>query len=333
MEATGAVSYLGVPLLDLDGRILGHLAVLDTRPMPEEPRSLALFKIFAARAAAELQRLRVESELRVKNDRLERLLNELKAAQTQLVQSEKMAAIGQLTAGIAHEINSPIGVIRSNFETARRCTAKLEEILEKAKEIAKNSQYQKFLGILKDNSQVSTIASDRIANIVSSLKNFTRLDEAEFARVNIHEGLDSTLTLIQHEIKDGIDVVKEYAELPEVHCCPSEINQVFMTLLRNAVQAIDNEGRVIVRTSTEKTNVSVQFSDTGKGISPENLKTLFDFGFTTKGRRVAMGMGLASAHNIIQDHKGELKVESEVGKGSTFTILLPSGLENTGETT
>ena len=261
-------------------------------------------------------------ELELKNEALE-------VAQTQLIQAEKMAAIGNLTAGIAHEINTPIGAINSNEDVVVRCVAKLESIFENnetANQVTKKSDYQTVFKILRENSQISTTAIKRIVKIVSSLKNFVRLDEAEFLKVDLHEGIENTLTLIQHEIKDKIHVAKEYGKLPKIYCSPSELNQVFMTLLRNAVQAIEQEGVTTINTSADEEKVYIRISDTGKGIPSEQLKTIFDLSFTTKDSRVGMAMGLVNAYQIIQQHHGELKVESEVGKGSTFTIILPMDL-------
>lgn len=251
---------------------------------------------------------------------------EIRDTQAQLVQSEKMAALGKLTAGIAHEMNTPIGAIRSTMDVLSRSSAKLEQIVENSEtlaEVKNSSGYQKSLKILKENSQVSQTASDRIAKIVSSLRNFTRLDESEFQRADLDEGIESTLTLIQHEIRDGIAVVKEFTGIPEINCYPSELNQVFMTLLTNAAQAIESEGTITIRTHADERNVYVSISDTGKGIPPEQLGALFEFSFTTIGSRVGVGLGLPNAYNIVRKHNGEIEVESEVGKGTEFTITLP----------
>ena len=265
-------------------------------------------------------------DLKEKNETVEETLEELKSTQAQLVQSEKMAALGKLAAGIAHEINNPVGALKSTMDILIRCAAKMKQITESGErltEVKDSSDFQKFLNILERNSRVALSAGDRIAKIVSSLKNFTRLDEAEFQKVNIHEGIESTLTLIQHEIKEEIEVVKEFGDIPNIFCYPGELNQVFMTLLANAVQAIENEGTVTIKTSSDNTSVYVKISDTGKGIPSENLARIFDPGFTTKSSRVGMDLGLSISYNIIQKHNGEIKVESEVGKGTEFVITLP----------
>ncbi len=265
-------------------------------------------------------------DLQEKNETLENTLGELKSTQSRLVQSEKMASLGKLAAGITHEINNPVGALKSTMDILIRCAAKMKQITESGETLAEvqdSSDFRKFLNILERNSRVALSAGDRIAKIVSSLKNFTRLDETEFQKADIHEGIESTLTLIRHEIREEIEVVKEFGDIPNIFCYPGELNQVFMTLLTNAVQAIENEGTVTIKTSADNTSVYVEISDTGRGIPPEQLEALFDLNFTTKKSRVGMGMGLPNAYNIIHKHNGEIKVGSEVGNGTKFVISLP----------
>ena len=292
------------------------------------------FEVEKAEKDAEITRLK-NVELKEKNLQLEQLLQELQAAQVQLVQAEKMAVIGKLTAGITHEINTPVGALKSTMDTMNRCGARINQILEDSNtlaEVRNNGDYQKSLKILQENREVASSASERIIKLVTSLKNFTRLDKAEFEKADIHEGLNSALTLLQHEMKDRVLVEQNYGDIPEIRCYPAELNQVFMTLLRNAAQAIEQKGTITIKTSSDENNVYVKVSDTGKGMPSEKIKTLFEFGFTTKDTRVGMGMGLINAYTIIQNHKGELKVESEVGKGSTFKIILPMDLKETFKT-
>ena len=151
------------------------------------------------------------------------------------------------------------------------------------------------------------------------------MDEATFQQTDIHEGLESTLTLIEHGLKEQINVVKEYGDIPHVTCYPGELNQVFINLLTNAVQAIRGKGIITIRTFVEDEKVYIQISDTGIGISSERMQNLFEPSFSHKDTRVKAGMGLFISYNIMQKHQGEIKVESEVGKGSTFTVILPVG--------
>ncbi|UCE17772.1 MAG: hypothetical protein JSV84_12935 [Gemmatimonadota bacterium] len=268
------------------------------------------------------------------NSELEATLTELKETQIELVHSEKMASLGKLAAGIAHEINNPIGALKSAADITAKCFSKMEHYFkrnERFSEIEKDIDFQKFFQILKDNSRIFSSASDRVANTVSSFIHFARLDEAEFGKVDIHEGLDNTLTVIQHEMKDGIHIVKEYGDVPAIACYPAELNQVFMNLLTNAFQSIEREGNIRIRTFVEKGTVHIQIADTGVGMSPDRIQELFDPSFERNGSRVKAGLGLFTSYNIVRKHKGQLKVESEVGKGSLFTVMLPTDFENERE--
>ena len=183
---------------------------------------------------------------------------------------------------------------------------------------------QKTLQVLQNNIQIMAKASDRIKDLVNHLNKFTGLDEAEYRKVNIHERIDSVLTLIQHDANGRISIKKEYGNIPEVYCFTNEINLVFMTVLTNSVQAIDNKGTITIKTSHKNNIVIIEIADTGKGIDQEKLNSIFDFNFTTKSTRISMGMGLVSAYNIIQKHKGDMEIKSELGKGTNVIITLPS---------
>ena len=189
--------------------------------------------------------------------------------------------------------------------------------------IQENAQFQKVMELLKDNTQIVVTAGKRVAQIVQSLRNFARLDEAEYQKADLHEGLDSTLTLLQHKLGDRISVIKEYGEIPEILCYPNELNQIFMNLLLNASQAIGDTGEITIRTFQKDNSVYVAIKDTGVGIPEDHFEQVFDPGFTTKGVGVGTGLGLSLCYQIVQNHKGEIKAESEVGKGSTFTVRVP----------
>ncbi len=253
-------------------------------------------------------------DLEEKNEALENTLGELKSTQTKLVQTEKMAVLGKLTAGITHEINNPVGALKSTMDVLTRCVTKIRDAGEPE---------PKVLDLLEKNSQVAVSASDRISQIVESLKNFARLDEAEYQKVDIHTGIESTLSLVQHLIKEDIKVVKEYGNVPHIYCYPGELNQVVMTILTNTIQALETQGTIFIKTSSDDQAVYIKISDTGKGIPPDKLKSLFDISFVTKKSRVGMDMELSNAYHIIQKHNGEIQVESEIGKGTIFTISLP----------
>jgi signal transduction histidine kinase len=265
------------------------------------------------------------------NSELESTLNELKATQTELVQSEKMAALGKLAAGIAHEINNPLGALKSTASTSTQCILKIEQFFAEGDgltEIKNNVGFQKLFQILKANSQVFATVGARVTKIVNSFINFARLDKAGFAKVDIHEGIKNTLTLIQHEIKTKTNVKKEFGDIPKIVCYPGELNQVFMNLLTNAAQAIKGGGEITIRTFRDKGNVHIRIADTGVGIPPDKIEELFDPGFNKDGSRMKAGLGLFTSYNIIQKHQGQIKVESEVGKGTTFIIILPVDLNS-----
>ena len=251
---------------------------------------------------------------------------DLRNSQAQLVQQEKMAALGKLVAGIAHEVNTPIGTITSNADTLSRSLEKLSSTMESdqvPESVRALRPLKQVQSVLEDIARINQLACERIVNIVSSLRNFARLDEADLKTANLHEGIESTLTLVHHELKNRIEVVKDYGDIPAIRCHPNQVNQVFMNLLVNASQAIDGKGTITIRTFREGDIVNVRFSDSGVGIPPENLSRIFDPGFTTKGVGVGTGLGLSICFKIAQDHGGSIDVKSDIGQGSTFTVQLP----------
>ncbi len=275
----------------------------------------------------EVEKSQKEAEIhRLKNIELKQALDNLRETQVQLVQTEKMAALGQITAGIAHEINNPIGAVKSSADVSIRGLKKIKQVLEQSEsiqDVLNSNSYQKALDILETNSEVTLSAVERIASIVNSLKNFARLDEAEYKKADLHEGIESTLTLIQHEIGKNIKIKKDFGKIPAMNHFPNQLNQVFMTLLRNAIQAIGKKGAISIKTQLNGKNAIIKIADTGRGMPPEIRDSLFELGFTTKRSRVGVGMGLYTAYNIVQKHKGTIEVTSEVGKGTEFVIKLP----------
>ncbi|MFQ5602707.1 MAG: PAS domain S-box protein [bacterium] len=262
-------------------------------------------------------------------DALEEANRHLRETQSQLVQSEKMASLGMLVAGIAHEINTPIGAVHSMHDTLKRAVAKLKTVLKEqfSQEIYENHDIAMPLKIIDNANKVIESGSARVTNIVRRLRSFARLDEAELKTVDIHEGLEDTLTLIHHEIKHKIQVVKDYGKIKPISCYPGRLNQVYLNLFINAKQAIPDRGQIVVRTYQKEQYVFIEIRDDGVGIPQEKISKIFDPGFTTKGVGVGTGLGLSICYQIIQDHKGIISVESEVGKGSKFTIALPLNLD------
>jgi|GEM_PF-642276 len=268
---------------------------------------------------AEIERLK-NVELKEKNDQLAMLLNELKSTQSRLIQQEKMAALGSLVASVVHELNSPVGTMVSSRDVTVRSVEKIVAALDDGGD---SSQIDRAVKALNSSNGVTEEALERIVRIVESLKGFVRLDEAGFQCVDIRLGIDAALTLLQTKLAGRIKVHKEFNEIPKVPCYPGELNQVFMNLLTNAVEAIDGSGEITIRTSQVGREVQVEFVDSGAGIHQEQMKTLFDPSFSKKGSRVKAGMGLFTSFNIVQNHEGRIEVDSNPGEGSRFTVILP----------
>ena len=305
-----AQSRLIVPVLYRDnplGVMVFYLAASKKEWHEEE---ISLIEGLSAQLATAISQAELfETALRQKKE-LEEALIELKAAQSQLVQSEKMASLGQLVAGVAHEINTPLGAINSNNGILAKC-------------VDKNLKDNDIAEIAENAISVNKEAIRRISNLVKSLKNFARLDEAEYQEVNIHDGIKSTLTLISHELKNKIAVIEEFGKLPPMKCFPNALNQVFMNILINACQSIEDTGSIRIKTDKQGKYAVITISDTGKGISKEDWSRVFDPGFTTKGVGVGTGLGLSICYQIIEKHNGNISVKSEVGKGTEFKIEIP----------
>jgi len=257
----------------------------------------------------------------------------LQDTQAQLIQSDKMASLGQLVAGVAHEINTPIGAVNSMHDTLFRTLKRIKAICEEdiPADHPRLPQLQAAFKIVADSQQVIDSGTARVIDIITRLRSFARLDEAELKTVDIHQGLEDTLVLIHNEIKHHIDVVRKYGRIPPVSCYPGQLNQVFLNLLINAKQAIldrKDRGTITISTSAQDKNVTISIADDGAGISRQNLSKIFDPGFTTKGVGVGTGLGLSICYQIIQNHRGEIKVESNPGQGATFTVIIPVDLEN-----
>lgn len=240
---------------------------------------------------------------------LKQALEELKATQLQLINTEKMASLGQLVAGIAHEINTPIASIKSNNSVLIKLTSKIEN--EEIKQM-----FEQINSIDKE-------AIERISKIVVSLKKFVRLDEAELQEADINNEIDLTLEIIRHETKNKVEIEKHYGEIPKIKCYPNMLNQVFTNILINACQSIEDKGKITISTELQNKNLVVKIKDNGKGIPKENLNKIFTAGFTTKGIGVGTGLGLAISQTIIDKHKGKISVVSEEGLGSEFIITIP----------
>ena len=282
----------------------------------------------------------------------QRLLNKrLEEAHNQLLQSEKMASIGQLAAGIAHELNNPIGFVHSNMGTLESylrdlmdivdaydsCAALLDEETPQRRKIEKIKEERDFQYVREDIFNLLSESKDglgRVRKIVQDLKSFSHVGEQEWQPADLHQGLDSTLNIVWNELKYKCTVTKDYGELPKVFCLISQLNQVFMNLLVNAGQAIESKGEITIRTRRHDTDaVMIEICDTGKGIAPDHLNRIFDPFFTTKPVGKGTGLGLSLSYSIIQRHHGRIEVSSELGKGSSFRVIIPIEQPKAGSST
>ena len=280
------------------------------------------------------------AELQQAHDQLLTTNHKLEEAHNQLLQTEKMASIGQLAAGVAHEINNPVGFVNSNLASLELYVKSLLKVIdaydlnqdiftqfpERLQAIAAVKQEVELDYLREDIFALLSESNDglmRVKKIVQNLKDFSHVGTAEWQFADLHAGLESTLNIVNNEIKYKATVTKEYGDLPMIECLPLELNQVFMNMLVNAAHAIENRGEIAIRTGTQDDNVWIVFSDTGKGISPDNVTRIFDPFFTTKPVGQGTGLGLSLSYGIIQKHHGRIEVNSTVGVGTTFRIVLP----------
>ncbi|MGD0755069.1 MAG: AAA family ATPase [Bacteroidales bacterium] len=277
-------------------------------------------------------------QLNIQKEELNTTLDNLKYSQVQLVQSEKMASLGQLVAGIAHEINNPVNFISAGVDSLSNNLEEIRQVIEiyhkitarnvniKLKEIEELKERVNYKEAIREiNKLIDSIknGAKRTTEIVRGLRTFSRLDEDILKMADIHEGIDSTLILLHNKYKNRIEIVKNYSDLPFIECYPGQLNQVFMNILSNAVDAIDEKGTITISTSISGESVKVSIKDTGYGIH-ENLKTkIFDPFFTTKGVGKGTGLGLSISQSIIEKHKGTISFKSEQGNGTVFIITLP----------
>jgi len=280
---------------------------------------IAVIEGISAQLAAVLYQSRLFEKLDKQKNELEDALIKLKDAQIQLIQSEKMASVGRLIAGIAHEINTPIGALKSNCELLTKKSIPLT-----GKKI-EDAELKSFIDLYMQLDGINEEAVKRVSNLVKALKNFLHPDDAHYKQTDIHENLNSTLLLLRHEFKNRIIIIEDYSELPAVNCFPDLLNQVFMNILLNSAQSIVEAGEITIKTEYLRVTDSVRItiSDTGKGIEQDNLEKIFDPGFTTKGVGVGTGLGLSISYKIIEKHKGKISVHSQVNRGTSFIIEIP----------
>ncbi len=330
-----------MPFRDAEGRVVGILeSVRDITERVASEQALEQAFAEAHKLAEEVAASR--DVVQRQKAELEEAYHQLQESQAQLLQREKMASIGQLAAGVAHEINNPMGFISSNLGTMAKYTDRLSEFIAvqgqavesccgntsaAATELADQRKRLKIDYILNDVGNLikeSLDGAERVRKIVQGLKSFSRLDQAEVQAADINECLESTINIVWNELKYKAEVKKEYGELPKTVCNPQQLNQVFMNLLVNAAQAIEKHGTITVKTWADPTWVYVSVSDTGSGIPKDKISRIFEPFFTTKEVGKGTGLGLSIAYDIVvKKHKGTIEVQSEEGKGSTFTLRVP----------
>jgi len=286
---------------------------------------------------AQVVSLNDTTDLRAVTQELEKAYAELKEAQLQIFQQEKMASIGQLAAGVAHEINNPMGFISSNLTTLNKYIDRLAEFIAAGDQLLAGNTDAENLSSVRKRLKIDYIMADarqliaesqdgagRVRRIVQDLKSFSRVDQAECALINLNEALETTINIAWNEIKYVATLDREFGDIPQIKCYPQQLNQVFLNLLVNAAHAIgENMGSITVRTWSEDESVLVSVTDSGCGMPDEIQQKIFEPFFTTKEVGKGTGLGLSISYDIVRKHGGEIKVESEVGRGTTFIVRLP----------
>lgn len=255
-------------------------------------------------------------ELLVQNEELSETKGIIQKQQNMLVQNEKMASIGQLSAAIVHEINTPVGAIKSNAQM-------IEMLTQQGKKKHADPDVIKTLEKIDGLNGIVNQAADRVAGIIKSLKSYSRLDQSEFKASNLNEDLENVLLLTSNLWKNRIKIHENYGDIPMVKCYSGLLNQVFMNLVVNAIDAMENGGELTLSTYQEDQQVIISIADTGTGIAPELLTRIFEEGFTTKSKNKGSGLGLALSKDVVEKHKGRIDVHSTPGVGSTFKVIIP----------
>ncbi len=305
---------------------------------------LALVGIRLVRSFRELDEANdhLEEQVEQRTHDLRETLKELKASQAQLIQSEKMASLGQMVAGVAHEINTPLGYARSNAEIVRTSLTDIRALVDaQSRALALMTHEETDVEQVADalataEGRVTELVGEldsllvdtdhglkQIAELVGSLKDFSRVDRSRSDLFDVNDGIDAALKICGNQLKHRVEVVRSYGKLPQIECSPSQLNQVFLNLINNAAQAIDGEGKIYIHTTPSAMGVSIRVLDNGSGMSEEVRARIFEPFFTTKPVGKGTGLGLSIVYRIIEDHGGTIEVRSTPGKGSEFTIELP----------
>lgn len=327
--------FTAAPLRNADGVIVGAIETLQDvteRHRAQEALLQNQEQLEAQVSARTRQLSEINQQLEAERQELTHLLSKVDEAQQQLLQSEKMAAIGQLAAGVAHEINNPVGFVNSNLGTLKTYTQQLLQLIDayESGDAVNIAEQRKIadLDFLREDLpallEESRDGLERVTRIVQDLKDFSRVDQAERQRADLNAAMQSTLNVVRNELKYKADVILELGQIPEIVCIPAQLNQVFMNLLVNAAQAIPERGTITVRSGLERDHVWFEIEDTGSGMSEEVRKRIFEPFFTTKPVGKGTGLGLSISYDIVvKKHHGRMDVHSELGKGTCFRLWLP----------
>ena len=318
--AYGLRSIACAPLVGKEGN-LGILYLENNRTVGAfAHEDLSLLCAVGGQVGLAVENARFYDALQRANEELEAKVEERTAAlrktQLQLYQSEKMASLNRLAAGIAHEMNTPLGALKANLEL-------LSSMFQKLSAGPRDESESKLLRNLAEIAEESLTAGTRIMSVTQSLSSFARLDQAQYKVADINEGLEASVRLLDPSIRKNVEIQLDLGEIPPTTCYPALLNEAFMNLLVNGCQSIEEAGEVRIQSRADSQQITIHFRDTGSGIPPEVIDKVFDPGFTTRGVGVGMGLGLAIAYSIIKEHEGTIQVESELGKGSDFKIFLP----------
>ncbi len=309
--------------------MLGVLEIFSNQPRTWTEDEKDFAQAIADQVAVAIKQSMLYWELYEQKDRLADTLRDLQRKEAQLVQSEKMASLGQLVAGVAHELNNPISIVYGFLGHVGRRLDQLREALARGGPIDGEATFEELEDMLSRCKEGAL----RTKNIVADLRTFSRLDEAEFKDVDLHANLDSTLHLLEHRLGERISVHRHFGDLPPVACQAGQLNQVFMNILVNAIDAIAQKGgrgeiditTAVVREEGADPRVRISIRDTGTGIAPDKLKRIFDPFYTTKPVGKGTGLGLSISHGIVEKQGGRIYAGSTPGKGTTFTVELPIG--------
>ena len=339
----GLSAGFGVPIYRYN-KLLAVAEFFSSEPRSKNDESLSIVEMVSSQLSTILERHYSESQLQDNYDKLQQMYDELKSTQSKLIQTSKLASIGQMAAGVAHEINNPLAFVAGNTSVFKKYIAHLQTLFKMYQQLSGCGEgdhkaiqqckqeiqaFEKMHNIdfiledLETLTNDSIEGLDRVSSIVAGLKDFARVDEAATQEADVNACINSAIKLVWNELKYKCKLKKSLAELPLIHCHPGQLCQVFMNLLVNAGQAITEQGEIKVSTNNTEQDIIITISDTGSGISEEHLSKLFDPFFTTKPIGSGTGLGLSICFGIIEKHHGTIDVETKLGEGTTFQIKLP----------